>query len=45
VELCRAIVVGTTPAVAAWVSLAYLGAWVVGFTLLARRPFQKQLKP
>lgn len=45
VELCRAIVVGTTPGVAPAISLAYLAAWGVGFTLLCMRPFARKLTP
>jgi len=45
VELCRAIIAGTTPLVAPWVSVAYLSAWVIGFTALCLRPFAAKLTP
>jgi len=45
VELCRAIVVGTTPHIAAWISVAYLTAWVVVGTALCVGPFTRKLTP
>ena len=45
VEMSRAIVVGTAPAVPWWLSVAYLVAWIVGGTLLAVGPFRKRLTP
>ncbi len=45
VEMSRAIVVGTTPAVAWSISLLYLTIWIVGGTLLALGPFRKRLTP
>lgn len=45
VELARSIVVGVTPAIAAWVSVTYLGAWVVVGTVLAIAPIRRKLTP
>jgi lipooligosaccharide transport system permease protein len=45
VELCRAIVVGTTPLVAPWISVTYLSALIVAGTALCMGPFTKKLKP
>lgn len=45
VELARAVVIGASPAVAWWVSIAYLSAWIVGFGLLCVRPLRKRLTP
>ena len=45
VELARSIVVGVTPTIAAWVSVTYLGAWVVVGTVLAIAPIRKKLTP
>lgn len=45
VEMARAIVFGIDPAVAPWVSILYLGAWVVAGILLALGPMRKRLKP
>ncbi|MEN8234424.1 MAG: ABC transporter permease [Actinomycetota bacterium] len=45
VELSRAIVVGTGPAVAWWVSVLYLLAWIALGTLLTVGPFRKKLTP
>ena len=45
VELARAIVVGTEPAVAWWISVAYLAAWIALGTALCLRPFAKRLTP
>ena len=45
VELARAIVVGTTPAVAPTVSVAYLLAWIVAGTYFAMAPIRRKLKP
>jgi len=45
VELCRAIVVGTTPHVAAWISVGYLSAMAVVGTVLCIGPFARRLKP
>lgn len=45
VELARAIIVGQSPAIAWWVSVLYLVAWIVGFGLLGISPLRKRLKP
>ncbi len=45
VELARAIVVGQSPAIAWWVSVAYLLAWIIGFGLLCVNPLRRKLKP
>jgi lipooligosaccharide transport system permease protein len=45
VELARAVVVGTTPAVTWWVSILYLTSWIVIGTVLAVSPLQRRLKP
>jgi lipooligosaccharide transport system permease protein len=45
VELSRALVVGTTPAVTWWISVLYLVAWIIVGTWLAVGPFRKQLTP
>ncbi len=45
VELARAIVVGTSPAVAWWASVLYLVAWIVGFGTLCVSPLRKKLTP
>ena len=45
VELSRAIVVGTDPAVSWWVSVSYLLVWVVAGTVLSIGPFRKRLTP
>jgi lipooligosaccharide transport system permease protein len=45
VELSRAIVVGTTPAVTWWVSVLYLASWAAVGTLLTVVPFRKRLTP
>jgi len=45
VELARAIVVGTSPAVAWWVSVLYLVGWIIGFGVLCVRPLRKKLTP
>jgi len=45
VELARALVVGTSPAVAWWVSVLYLTAWIVGFGVLAVNPLRRRLTP
>lgn len=45
VELARALVVGTSPAVAWWVSVLYLVAWIVGFGVLAVNPLRRKLTP
>ena len=45
VELARAIVVGTTPAVAPAISVAYLLTWIVAGTYLAMAPIRRKLKP
>jgi len=45
VELARAIVIGTSPAVAWWVSVLYLAAWIVGFGVLCVKPLRKKLTP
>ncbi|MCL1599454.1 MAG: ABC transporter permease, partial [Actinomycetia bacterium] len=45
VELARAIVVGTTPAVAWWVSVVYLSALILAGTVLAIAPIRRRLTP
>jgi ABC-type polysaccharide/polyol phosphate export permease len=45
VEMARAIVVGTDPAVTPWISVTYLSAWIVAGILIALRPMRKRLKP
>jgi len=45
VELCRMIVVDLEPAVAPWISVAYLTAWIVAGTVLAVGPMRKKLTP
>lgn len=45
VELARAIVVGTEPAVAAWISLTYLTALIVIPAFLSLPPMRKRLTP
>jgi lipooligosaccharide transport system permease protein len=45
VELCRAIVVGTAPAVAPLLSIGYLLAWIAVGTALVVPPFTRKLKP
>jgi lipooligosaccharide transport system permease protein len=45
VDMARAIVVGTDPAVAPWISVTYLLAWIVAGILIALRPMRKRLKP
>ena len=45
VELCRAIVVGTTPHVAPWISVAYLSTLIIAGTALCMAPFTRKLKP
>lgn len=45
VEMSRAIVVGTEPAVAWWISVLYLTAWTAVGTALAMGPFRKRLTP
>jgi len=45
VEMSRAIITGVAPAVAPWISIAYLLAWTVLGTVLAIRPFRKRLTP
>ena len=45
VELSRAIVIGTEPPVAWWISVAYLVAWIAVGTALCMGPFRKRLKP
>jgi lipooligosaccharide transport system permease protein len=45
VELARAIVVNTTPAIAPWISVAYLLAWIVIGTVLALAPTRRRLTP
>ena len=45
VELSRAIVVGTEPPVAWWISVLYLLAWIVAGTALSLGPFRKRLTP
>ncbi|MEN8114097.1 MAG: ABC transporter permease [Actinomycetota bacterium] len=45
VELSRAIVVGTVPAVTWWISILYLTAWIMAGTALAVGPFRKRLTP
>lgn len=45
VELARALVIGTSPAVTWWVSVLYLTAWIVGFGVLAVKPLRRRLTP
>jgi lipooligosaccharide transport system permease protein len=45
VDMARAIVVGTEPAVAPWVSVTYLIALTVVGAALAVKPMRKELKP
>jgi len=45
VELARAIVVGTTPAVTWWVSVLYLSLWIIVGTMLAMAPIRRRLTP
>jgi lipooligosaccharide transport system permease protein len=45
VELSRAIVVGTEPAVTWWISVTYLTAWIAVGAILAVGPFRKRLTP
>ena len=45
VELSRTIVVGTEPAIAWWISVAYLMAWIAIGTVLAVGPFRRRLTP
>ena len=45
VELSRAIVVGTEPPVAWWISVTYLVAWIAVGTALCMGPFRKRLRP
>ncbi len=45
VELARSIVVGTSPAVAWWVSVLYLVAWTIGFGALCVKPLRMKLTP
>ena len=45
VELARSIVVGTSPAVAWWVSVLYLAAWTIGFGALCVKPLRMKLTP
>ena len=45
VELSRAIVVGTEPAITWWVSVVYLLAWFAVGTALAIGPFRRRLTP
>ena len=45
VEMARAIVVGTEPAIAPWVSVTYLVALTAIGAYLSMRPLRKELKP
>lgn len=45
VEMARAIVVGTDPAVAPWVSILYLGALIAVGAWLSLGPLREKLKP
>jgi len=45
VELARAIVVDQTPAIAWWVSVLYLSAWIVGFGIMSVGPMRRKLNP
>jgi len=45
VELARAIVVGTTPAVAWWASVLYLSALILAGSMLAMAPIRRNLTP
>jgi len=45
VEIARSIVVGTTPAVAWWISFLYMGSWIVAGTYLSIGPLRRRLTP
>jgi len=45
VEMCRAIVIGTTPPVPVWISVSYLVTWIALGTTFAIGPFRKRLTP
>lgn len=45
VEMARAIVVGTEPAIAWWASVLYLSAWIVIGTVLTVGPLRRKLTP
>lgn len=45
VEMARAIVVGTEPAIAWWASVLYLAAWIVIGTVLTVGPLRRKLTP
>lgn len=45
VQLCRAVMLGTPTVVAPWISVAYLITLTVVGTVLALKPFKKQLLP
>lgn len=45
VEMARAMSVGAEPAVAWWISFAYLATWIVVGTVLAVGPIRRRLKP
>jgi len=45
VELARAIVVDQSPAIAWWVSVLYLSAWIVGFSIMSVGPMRRKLNP
>lgn len=45
VEMARAIVVGTEPAIAPWVSVVYLVALIAVGAILSMRPLRTELKP
>jgi lipooligosaccharide transport system permease protein len=45
VELARAIMLNQAPAIAWWVSVLYLLAWIIGFAVLSIAPLRRKLKP
>jgi lipooligosaccharide transport system permease protein len=45
VELARAIVIGQSPAIAWWVSVLYLTAWIIGFGFMCVGPMRRKLNP
>jgi lipooligosaccharide transport system permease protein len=45
VELARAIMLNQTLAIAWWVSVLYLLAWIIGFAVLSIGPLRRKLKP
>ena len=45
VEMARAIVIGTQPAVAPWISITYLTALTIAGLVIAMRPMREKLTP